>query len=1274
MIAVKLGPYELIEEIGRGGMAAVYRAYQSSMERMVAIKVILTSIARDESTVQRFQREARLIARLEHPHILPVYDFDGGHEPPYIVMRCLDGGTLKEVLEQGSLPPAEAGYLLRQVGSALDYAHRQGIIHRDIKPSNIMIDREGNTFVTDFGIARIAAREEGERQITATGVIVGTPDYMSPEQARGVDDIDHRADIYALGVILFQMLTGRLPFAAPTTMGVLMKHIQETIPSVLALKPDLPPAMDEVISKALAKNPADRYASANELVLALTATLGDAVTTAPAQLQAATGQSIILRQQFAARGQKAEADSTPIPSEQQKQVTVLYANLAELMEIVEEEVADPLVVRQSLWQQLDGIIADYGGLIDNHTGDTVLALWGVQSVSEDDPERAVRAALAMREEVRAGVKNYSFSLQDDEPLPMQIGLHTGVTLLTRTTTPPSTSGGGVSASGATVNMATRLERAAPAGSIVISAETYNYVRGVFLVEGLAPVRLRGGKEPVELYLVNGVKPRTFRQATPAVEGIETKLIGREAELKLLIEAMETAAEDEETQVVTLVAEAGLGKTRLLYELNEWEDKQEGDFWYFPAYTTPQMVNQPFGLFRELLSYRFEIQDSDSLTVAQDKFERGVAAFMGPNTGEQAHLMAHLLGITFPDSPYLRNKDPQQLNNLGQKYLTDFFIAASQSLFFPNAPALGAWLELENIHWADDRSLDFVNHLVENRPNLSLVITCTARPSLFERRPTWGSGQDFHQRLDLRPLSKRDSRKLVKEILQKVDSLPDEVREGNPFYMEELVKMLIEDRVILKGEEKWLVEAERLAQARVPGTLTGLLQARLDSLLPEERVTLQRAAVVGRVFWAEALKALQAADQLALDVDHALAVLARRELISLREETTFEGRPEYIFKSTMLRDVTYDSILKRQQRAYHAAVGYWLVSIVGARAGEYNLLIAEHYEMAGENVLAAEYLHRAGEQAVAIGAFPEAIGLLERGLKLIEGQAQPEVRPLQAGLHYHLGAVYVEQGQYAIGDEHLADSLSLARELGDKKGIIEALGSLGQSASKQGHHEAAKTYLQEALNLAREAGDKAKMAFALMWLGSTEGYQQEYQQADTYLLEALSLAREAGAQTLAARALNILGENARNQVKYVEAVPYYQEALLIYRALGHQFGIALVTLNLGHVAAASGDAKTAGGHYLASLRICLDIGALSFTVEGVAGLTGLKAAGGEAERALELLGLVLHHPACDEDVRLAANPVLAHLRASLPPEVVEAGLERGRALDFDSTARALLAEE
>jgi serine/threonine-protein kinase len=187
-----LGPYKLLEEVGYGGMATVYRANQPSVDRDVAIKVILKRRLDDPEAIQRFQREARLIARLEHPHILPVYDFDGRHDPPYIVMRYLDSGTLGDVISHNALPPNETSYLMQQIGSALDYAHRQGVVHRDIKPSNIMMDREGNVFVTDFGIARMVS---GGQEITMTGALIGTPSYMSPEQAQGQSNLDHRTDI-----------------------------------------------------------------------------------------------------------------------------------------------------------------------------------------------------------------------------------------------------------------------------------------------------------------------------------------------------------------------------------------------------------------------------------------------------------------------------------------------------------------------------------------------------------------------------------------------------------------------------------------------------------------------------------------------------------------------------------------------------------------------------------------------------------------------------------------------------------------------------------------------------------------------------------------------------------------------------------------------------------------------------------------------------------------------------------------------------------------------
>ncbi|MFP4322803.1 MAG: serine/threonine protein kinase [Anaerolineales bacterium] len=260
----KIGPYEIIDEIGAGGMATVFRARQESMGRYVAIKVIHQGFALNDTAVERFQREARVIALLEHPHILPVYDYDGSHNPPYIVMRYLPTGTLKDVIQRSVLPLEDIAHVYRQLGSALDYAHRNGVVHRDIKPSNIMIDGDGNVFITDFGIARIT---EGE-DLTGTGMAVGTPGYMAPEQTMGTE-IDGRADIYSLGAVLFELVTNRSVYTADTPMALLLKHINDPVPSILTVDPSLSPELDAIVQKSLAKSPDDRYQSASELTQAL---------------------------------------------------------------------------------------------------------------------------------------------------------------------------------------------------------------------------------------------------------------------------------------------------------------------------------------------------------------------------------------------------------------------------------------------------------------------------------------------------------------------------------------------------------------------------------------------------------------------------------------------------------------------------------------------------------------------------------------------------------------------------------------------------------------------------------------------------------------------------------------------------------------------------------------------------------------------------------------------------------------------------------------------
>ncbi len=267
-IGEMIGAYQVVEQIGRGGMATVFKAYQPSMDRYVAIKILPSHFTEDESFVGRFTQEARTLARLEHPHILPVHDYGEQEGTTYLVMRYIKAGTLKDVItRRGPMEPREAVRVLSEVSSALDYAHSQDVIHRDIKPSNILIDERGNTFLTDFGIAKLVA---DTAQFTASGAIIGTPAYMSPEQGMG-RPVDYRCDLYSLGVVLYELLTGRVPFEAETPLAVLLKHVNAPLPLPRQIRPELPEAVERVILKAMAKAPEDRFQSAQQMVNALAA-------------------------------------------------------------------------------------------------------------------------------------------------------------------------------------------------------------------------------------------------------------------------------------------------------------------------------------------------------------------------------------------------------------------------------------------------------------------------------------------------------------------------------------------------------------------------------------------------------------------------------------------------------------------------------------------------------------------------------------------------------------------------------------------------------------------------------------------------------------------------------------------------------------------------------------------------------------------------------------------------------------------------------------------
>jgi tRNA A-37 threonylcarbamoyl transferase component Bud32/cytochrome c-type biogenesis protein CcmH/NrfG len=284
-VGENVGPYRIIEQLGQGGMATVYKAYHASLDRYVALKVLHPAFHEDQTFTMRFQREARVVARLEHSNIVPIYDYSEHEARPFLVMKYIEGDTLKARLNQGPLTSEEIERVVNSVGSALAYAHKQGILHRDVKPSNVMIAKDGSMYLADFGLARIA--EAGESTMSSDS-IMGTPQYISPEQAMGKKDLDAGTDIYSFGVMLYEMVVGQVPFSADTPFSIIHDHIYTPLPLPMKVNPKVPEPVQRVLLKALAKDRLDRYTATEELMTAFK----EAWTEAGVPMQ---GTAIIMR-------------------------------------------------------------------------------------------------------------------------------------------------------------------------------------------------------------------------------------------------------------------------------------------------------------------------------------------------------------------------------------------------------------------------------------------------------------------------------------------------------------------------------------------------------------------------------------------------------------------------------------------------------------------------------------------------------------------------------------------------------------------------------------------------------------------------------------------------------------------------------------------------------------------------------------------------------------------------------------------------------------------
>jgi tetratricopeptide (TPR) repeat protein len=705
------------------------------------------------------------------------------------------------------------------------------------------------------------------------------------------------------------------------------------------------------------------------------------------------------------------------------------------------------------------------------------------------------------------------------------------------------------------------------------------------------------------------------------------MVGRAAELMRLRDALQTVVEDRETQAVTVVGDAGLGKSRLLYEFGGEVELLPERFSVFQGRATQWTRGVPYGLVRDLFASRFDIQEGSPPVVAREKLERGMTELFGEKEEARmrAHFVGHLVGLDFSESPYLAGilDDAKQVRGRAFHYASQFFNAQAR-----NSPTV---LYLDDLHWADDGSLDFVDHLARTCGAVPLLILCFARTDLLERRPAWGEGQQSHARLVLQPLTRRESRQLVEEILRHAQSIPHALRElvvsaaeGNPFYVEELIKMLIDQRVIVPAADRWRVDTSRLVEVRVPPTLTGVLQARLDVLSPWEKTVLQRASVIGREFWDGALKefsesAAARGEAGEGDTSSALEALRRKELIYRREASAFAGSVEYTFKHAILRSVTYENVLRRERRRLHAETAGWLLRRGGARVEDYAAVIAEHYERAGEKARAAEWYGRAGRQARASYAPEATIAFHRRALELLREAAESggdggAIAPLLPHLpewYGGLGEALTMQARYGEAVEAYERMREAAEESGGLIAQARAWNGLTAVQEYRGDNRAALESARRAEALAREAGDtagaKAELAVALNRQGLAShrlGDAAAVAELGRRIL-ALSETMGEGVRHARANGLRLLGVAHETTGRFGEADECFKQSLSLLRELGDRRNIGFMLNNLGVIAHLRGDYETAARRYEEALAIFREIGERTWELPTLGNLAGAQ---------------------------------------------------------------------
>ncbi len=679
---------------------------------------------------------------------------------------------------------------------------------------------------------------------------------------------------------------------------------------------------------------------------------------------------------------------TRAPDDMLKLVTVLFADVVGSTARAEaSHPEDVRAVMTSYFDAMAGEIRAEGGTLEKFVGDAIMAVFGVPAAHEDDPVRAVRAARRMLDRLRG----WNASRVPGEQLEIRIGLETGDVVAS------GAAARELLVTGDSVNVAARLQQVAEPGTIVVGERTARAVRSHFaLREVEEPLGLKGKSEPVGAWIVLGERETVEERGVP---GLTAPLVGRDRELDFLRTELDRVSADGRPALVTLLGDAGIGKSRLVRELLGDVDD---DVTVLLGRCLPSGQGTTLLPLADMLEARAGVFDSDGAETALEKVAQLVDSEVDADvtTERTAAALASTLNV---EHEAMRTLDPRER----QRELVSAWRALLASLA-RRAPVVAV---IEDLHWADPQMLDILDELAD-RLEGQILFVCTSRPDLLRERPDWGGGRRNFSSLPLDALSAEESSRLVSLLLE-VDSLPEVTRrgilarsEGNPFFLEEIIRHLIDEGLLVHDGGRWSAR-EEIRAVDLPDSVQAVILARLDLLSPDEKRVAQRAAVIGRFFWDGAVEAVAGSNG---ELDVVLGTLRRREFVLERISSSIAGQREFVFKHVLIRDVAYESLPRRERGRAHVEAAVWLERTSGTRATDLSEQLAHHYHAAFVYLGTDELRCKARARLLDAAANAHRRFATEHGERLARqavdlsspGAERVEALEALADAHYHVG--------------------------------------------------------------------------------------------------------------------------------------------------------------------------------------------------------------------------------------------------------------------------------